>query len=308
MDRLTSMAVFRQAVDLGSFAAAARRFGMSPEMAGNHVRALEARPGVRLLNRSTRRLHLTEAGSLYYLRCRKILADIEATEAEASALNDTPRGRLRIAVPVTFGVRQIAPAVAAYMQRFPEVTFDVAVSDRFVHLIEEGFDLAIRIGLLPDSDLIARRLATAHLVVCAAPGYLERAGRPETPSDLSAHACLVYAETEEPDVWEFVGPDGRTVTVHVSGPLTATGAEFVHALGLAGQGVLRGPSFSFEDDIAAGRLVPLLSDWRSTRELVIHAVYPHRSLVSAKVRGFVDLLAARFASAADSQEATSVTG
>jgi DNA-binding transcriptional LysR family regulator len=298
MDRLTSMAVFRQAVDLGSFAAAARHFGMSPEMAGNHVRALEARLGVRLLNRSTRRLHLTEAGGLYYERCRRIIAELEVAEAEASALNEAPRGRLRIAVPITFGVQQVAPAVIEYAARFPEVTFDVAVSDRFAHLIEEGFDLAIRIGELPDSDLISRRLASASLVVCAAPSYLERAGHPQTPADLGAHACLIYAETEEPDVWQFVAPDGGTVAVHVQGPLTATNPEFVHTLGLAGLGVLRGPSFSFKDDIAAGRLVPLLTGWRSTRELAIHALYPHRTLVSAKVRGFVDLLAERLGWAA----------
>jgi DNA-binding transcriptional LysR family regulator len=295
MDRLLSMAVFKRTVEAGSFAAAARDFGISAEMAGNHVRALETHLGVRLLNRSTRRLHLTEAGGGYYARCKQILADIDEADAEASSLQATPRGTLRIAAPVTFGVMHVAPAVSEYMTRYPDVTVDVAVSDRFVNLIEEGFDLAIRIGDLGDSSLIARRLATACLVACASPAYLDRAGRPQMPADLARHACLVYVEIGSPVIghgrdWHFEAPDGRTEMVHVSGPLTSTNAEFVHRMALAGHGVVLGPSFSFASDIEKGRLIPLLTDWRS-RELPIHAVYPHRSLLSAKVRSFVDFLA-----------------
>jgi DNA-binding transcriptional LysR family regulator len=291
MDRLTSMAVFKRTVEVGSLAGAARHFGISPEMAGNHVRALEAHLGVRLLNRSTRRLHLTEAGGAYYARCSKILADIEDTEAEASAFHDVPRGLLRIAVPVTFGVQRIAPAVSEFMTRYPDVTFDLAASDHFVNLIEEGFDLAIRIGELRDSNLIARRLTSAWLVASASPAYLQRAGHPQTPADLSSHACLIYAETLAPDTWQFQGPDGRNETVHVRGPLVATNAAFVREIALAGHGVILAPSFSLEADIAAGRLVPLLPGWRSTRELLVHAIYPHRSFLPAKVRSFVDFLA-----------------
>lgn len=153
-----------------------------------------------------------------------------------------------------------------------------------MNLIEEGFDLAIRIGQLPDSGLVARRLTSAQILVCASPAYLQRAGRPESPADLT------YAETRDPNLWHFVGPAGRTETVHVTGPLSATNAGFVHEIALAGHGVLLGPSFSFKDDIAAGRLVQLLHGWHSTRELSVHAVYPHRSQMSAKVRGFIDLL------------------
>ena len=293
MDRLTSMAVFKRAVEAGSFAAAARHFSISPEMAGNHVRALETRLGVRLLNRSTRRLHLTEAGGGYYERCNQILAAIEEAEAEATTLQASPRGLLRIASPVTFGVQQIAPAVSDYMTRYPEVTVDITVSDRFANLIEEGFDLAIRIGALQDSSLIARQLAVAHLVVCASPAYLSRAGTPETPAELGRHACLIYAEISESQSWRFQSPEGRTETVHVSGPFTATNAAFVHRMALAGHGIVRGPNFSFGADIAEGRLVPLLTDWRSP-ELSIYALYAHRSLLTAKVRSFVDFLAERF--------------
>jgi len=292
VDRLVSMAVFKRAVEAGSFAAAARHFGISPEMAGNHVRALEAHLGVRLLNRSTRRLHLTQAGSGYYERCRQILADIEEAEAEANALQATPRGLLRISAPVTFGVLHVAPAVSDYMTRYPEVKLEVALSDRHVNLIEEGFDLAIRVGELQESNLIARRLTSAHLIVCAAPTYLRRAGRPETPADLSRHACLIYQEIEAADAWHFQAADGRSETVRVSGPLSSTNPAFLYRLALAGHGVVIGPSFALGADIADGRLVPLLTEWRR-RELPIHALYPHRLLLSAKIRTFVDLLAER---------------
>ena len=217
MDRLTSMAVFKRAVDDGSFAAAARHFGISPEMAGAHVRTLETRLGVRLLNRTTRRLHLTEAGRNYYARCTSILADIDEAEAEANLLQATPRGLLRIAVPVTFGIKHLSPAVGDYMMLYPEVTVEVAVSDRLVNLIEEGFDLAIRIGDLKESSLIARHLTSVHLEVCAAPAYLSRAGRPETPSDLTRHTCLIYTETIYGTTWRFEGPGGQRETLEVSG-------------------------------------------------------------------------------------------
>jgi len=294
MDRLVSMAVFKQTVEAGSFAAAARSFGISPEMAGNHVRGLETHLGVRLLNRSTRRLNLTEAGGIYYERCTRILADIQDAEAEVGVLQASPRGLLRVTAPVTFGLLHIAPAVSEYMARYPEVRLDVGVSDRHVNLIEEGYDLAIRVGELRDSNLVARRLTSFHLIVCAAPAYLQRAGRPEKPSDLTRHPCLIYREVETPDTWRFQAPDGSAVTVRVSGPLTSTNPAFLHRIALAGHGVVIGPSFEFGTDIAEGRLVPLLTGWRS-RELPIHALYPHRPLLSAKIRTFVDFLAERFA-------------
>jgi DNA-binding transcriptional LysR family regulator len=295
MDRLLSMAVFKRTVEAGSFAAAARNFGISAEMAGNHVRALETHLGVRLLNRTTRRLHLTEAGSSYYARCTNILADIDEAESEASSLQATPRGLLRIAAPVTFGVRHIAPAISDYMTRYPDVTIEIAISDRYVNLIEEGLDVAIRIGELEASSLIVRRLASARLVACASPAYLRRAGRPETPSDLTRHACLIYVEIGEPTRWRFQGPNGQEETVHVTGPVASTNPEFVRQLALAGHGVILCPNFSVGADIAEERLTALLTDWRS-REIPIHALYPHRSLLSAKVRSFVDFLAERFGS------------
>jgi DNA-binding transcriptional LysR family regulator len=298
MDRLTSMAVFKRTVELGSFAAAARQFGISPEMAGNHVRALEKRLGVRLLNRSTRRLHLTEAGNGYYARCRQILAEIEEAEAQANALQALPRGHLRLAVPVTFGLKNIAPVVSAYMTSYPEVTFEVVVSDRYANLIEEGFDLAIRVGELRDSNLVARQLMSARLIVCASPAYLRRNGKPKGPADLTSHACLIYTGTITPSTWEFEA-SGRREVVHVEGPLTSDSAEFVHHMALAGHGVVRGPSFSFSADIAAGHLVPLLEGWQSAKKLPVHMLYPHRSPLSAKVRSFLDFAVERLGANAE---------
>jgi len=295
MDRLLSMTVFKRTVEAGSFAAAARYFGISAEMVGNHVRALETHLGARLLNRTTRRLHLTEIGSSYYARCTSILAEIDEAEAEAGSLQATPRGLLRISAPVTFGLRHIAPALSDYMTRYPDVTIEVAVSDRFVNLIEEGLDVAIRIGELQESSLIVRRLASARLVACASPAYLRRAGRPETPSDLTRHACLIYTEIGEPSRWRFQGSDGHDEIVHVSGPATSTNPEVVRQLALAGHGVILCPTFSVGVDLVEGRLTALLTDWRS-REIPINALYPHRSLVSAKVRSLVDFLAERFGS------------
>jgi DNA-binding transcriptional LysR family regulator len=298
MDRLLSMAVFKRVVDAGSFAGAARHFGISPEMAGNHVRALEARLGVRLLNRTTRRLHLTEAGAAYHARCAQILSEIEEAEAEAGAQQAAPSGLLRLTGPLTFGEQHLGPAISDYLARYPSVSMEVFLSDRHVNLIDEGFDLAIRIGVPPDSTLIARRLALASLVLCAAPSYLERRGRPEQPSDLSRHSCLVYADLRSPRTWRFTAADGQVETVQITGPLSSNNPQLIVSLAVAGHGLILWPSFAVGAHILAGRLVPLLTTWHS-RELAIQAIYPHRSLLSAKVRTFVDFLAERYAGEPD---------
>ena len=293
MDRLVSMAVFKRTVEAGSLAGAARHFGISAEMAGKHVRALETYLGVRLLNRSTRQLHVTEAGSAYYVRCSQILSDVEAAEAEAGSQQATPTGVLRIAGPLTFGVLHLAPAISDYMSRYPALKIEVSLSDQHVNLIEEGFDLAVRIGEPSDSALMARRLSSARLVLCASPAYLDRAGRPEKPADLSGHACLVYADLRSPRTWRFTDAGGRTETVQVTGPFTSNNPQLLISLAVAGHGLILWPSFAVGADILAGRLVPLLTDWHS-RDLAIWALYPHRPLLSAKVRSFVDFLAERF--------------
>jgi len=294
MDRLLSMAVFKRAVDAGSFAAAARHFGISAEMAGNHVKALEAHLGVRLLNRTTRRMHVTEAGAAYHARCTQILSEIEQAEAEAGSQQAAPSGLLRITGPLTFGELHLRLAINDYMVRYPSVSMDVFLSDRQVNLIDEGFDLAIRIGEPPDSSLIARRLASACLVLCAAPAYLDRHGRPQKPSDLTRHACLVYADLRSPRTWRFTAPDGRVETVQITGYFSSNNPQLLLSLAVAGHGLIFWPSFAVGTDILSGRLIPLLTNWRS-RELTIQALYPHRLLLSAKVRTFVDFLAERLA-------------
>jgi DNA-binding transcriptional LysR family regulator len=294
MDRLLSMAVFKRVVDVGSFAGAARHFGISPEMAGNHVKALEAHLGVRLLNRTTRRMHLTEAGAAYHARCAQILSEIEDAEAEAGAQQVAPRGLLRIAAPLTFGEMHLGSAIVEYLARYPSVNVETILSDRHVNVIDEGFDLAIRIGDPPDSSLVTRRLTSASLVLCAAPAYLERTGRPETPADLTEHACLVYVDLRSPRTRRFTDPRGRAETVQITGPFSSNNPQLLLTLAVAGHGLILWPSFAVGADILAGRLVPLLTQWRS-RELTIRAFYPHRSLLSAKVRTFIDFLADRFA-------------
>jgi DNA-binding transcriptional LysR family regulator len=293
MDRFLSMAVFKRVVDAGSFAAAARHLGMSPEMAGNHVKALEAHLGVRLLNRTTRRMHPTEAGAAYFARCAQILSELEGAEAEASAQQGAPSGVLRIAGPMTFGELHLGSAISAYMDRYPAVKVDVFLSDRHVNLIDEGFDLAIRIGEPPDSSLIARRLAEARLVLCASPAYVERSGSPQKPADLSRHACLVYADLKSPRIWRFTDPNGHSETVQIDGPFSSNNPQLLLSLALAGHGLILWPSFAVWAEIRTGRLVPFLTEWR-TRELTICALYPHRPLLSPKVRSFVDFLAERF--------------
>ncbi|MBV8192905.1 MAG: LysR family transcriptional regulator [Alphaproteobacteria bacterium] len=293
MDRILSMAVFKRVVDAGSFAGAAPHLGMSPEMVGNHVKALEAHLGVRLLNRTTRRMRVTEAGAAYHARCAQILSDIEEAEAEAGAQQVAPSGILRIAGPMTFGELHLGSAIAAYMDRHPAVKVDVFLSDRYVNLIDEGFDLAIRIGEPPDSSLISRRVASASLVLCASPDYLVRNGAPQKPADLSQHACLVYADLRSPRTWRFSDAKGHTETVQINGPFSTNNPQLLLSLAAAGHGVLLWPSFAVGAEILSGRLVPLLTQWR-TRELTIWALYPHRQLLSPKVRSFVDFLVQRY--------------
>jgi len=298
MDRILSMAVFKRVVDLGSFAGAARHLGMSPEMAGNHIKALEAHLGVRLLNRTTRRMHVTEAGAAYHARCVQILAEIEEAETEAGARQAAPSGILRIAAPMTFGELHLGSAISAYMDRYPSVKVDVFLSDRYVDLIDEGFDLAVRIGEPPDSSLIARRLASAGLVLCAAPAYLDRNGSPQKPADVGGHACLVYADLRSPRTWRFSDAVGHTEIVQITGPFSSNNPQLLLFLAVAGHGLILWPSFAVGPEILAGRLVPLLTEWR-TRELIIWALYPHRPLLSPKVRTFVDFLARRFGGGAE---------
>lgn len=290
MDVLSAMRAFVAVVDTRSFAAAAERLELSRARLTKMIQDLEEHLGTRLLNRTTRRLNLTEAGAAYHERCAAILADVAEAEEVASHLTALPRGTLKLTVPVSFGILKIAPLLGGFLERHPEVSVDMTLNDRKVDLIDEGFDLAIRVGALTESGLIARRLATDQIVICAAPAYLERHGTPRVPQDLARHACLSYAYATTGDEWRFTGPAGE-VSVRIRGPLRANNGDTLRLAALSGAGIIRQPTFLVQRDLDAGRLVRLLGDYQSS-ELGIYAVYPTRRFLSAKVSAFIDYLSA----------------
>lgn len=293
MDLLLSMKVFAAVVDGGSFAAAAARLDTSRAMASKQVQKLEEHLGTRLLNRTTRKLSLTETGRAFYERSVQIVSDVEEAEQIAGQMTRAPRGELKVTVPLSYGQHRLAPIIAEYSRHYPDVRINISLSDRKVDLVEEGFDLAIRIGSLPQSDLIARKIGGARNLVCASPAYLARAGTPATPADLSAHPCLGYTLTGTGTEWRLEGP-GATVSVPVSGPIKADNGDMLRLAAVNGCGIIFQPQFIVAGDLAAGRLVRVLPEWQSG-ELGIYAVYPSRKHLSAKVRTFVDFLAQRLA-------------
>ena len=293
MDRLTGMEVFARVAEAGSFTKAAGQLGISTSAASKHVIALENRLGARLLNRTTRRLSLTEVGASYYEWCARIAQDVAEAESTVTRLHSEPRGRIKLNAPMSFGIRHLAPAMPDFMALHPDLTLDMSLNDRFVDLVEEGYDVAVRIGELSDSSLIARRLAPARMMVCGAPAYFERHGVPETPADLAGHNCLGYSLLAAPGEWHFTGP-GRAQTVRTSGSFHANNGDALRAAALAGLGIVVQPSFIVGTDVARGALVRVLAGF-TPRESTIYAVFPHHRHLSAKVRVFVDFLVDRFA-------------
>ena len=296
MDRLQSYAAFARVVELGSFAAAAGRLAVSTSAVSRQVADLESHLEVRLLNRTTRRLSLTEAGQAFYERCVQLLADVDETEAAVRSEAVTPRGTLRITCGVTFGERYLAPAVAEFAGRHPQVAFDIDLSDRAVDLVEEGFDLAVRIGPVGPQALVARRIADTQLVCCAAPAYLARRPPLRTPDDLQHHECFAYTYAAAANGWTFEDRDGTWHTPRVSFRHRANNGRMLMAMAVAGVGIALEPDFIVADEVRAGRLVRVLPEYQPPRSPV-SAVYPSRRHLSAKVRAFVDFLAARYASA-----------
>ena len=291
MDRMTSMATFVKVVESGGFSAAARTLSMSPSMVTAHVQSLEERLGVRLLNRSTRRVSLTEVGHAYYERCLQILAEEDDADQIAQALQSTPRGTLRLNTSIAIPPL-LAPVVAEFVALYPEVSVNLTMSDRMIDLVEEGFDLAVRNMSVPDSSLVVRRVATYRFVVCGAPGYLAARGIPGQPADLSQHNCLVYSHSAWGNEWRFAGPDGEQ-SVAVEGNLQANSDNALRLAAVHGQGLALAPSFLLIEEIKSGRLVPVLTEFLQT-EHAINAIYPHRHHLSAKVRSFIDLLVKHF--------------
>lgn len=295
MDALTSMRVYCAVVEAASFAGAARRLTVSRAVVTKHVAGLEDRLGVRLLERSTRKVSVTEVGGRYYERCVQVLAEVEVAEQEAQQATVIPRGTLRITAPHHFAVAHIAPHLTEFRERYPEVELELALTDRVVSLIEEGFDVAIRMtDALPESSLVARRLAPCRFVVCGAPEFLRCHGAPQYPDDLARHPCLDSALSRREHTWVFACPEGRRHVVAVHGPLLSNSIELLGAAAVAGVGLILLPTFVAGRDLEAGRLQPVLTDYR-VQEHSIYAVYPSRKHLSAKVKAFVDFLAGKYA-------------
>lgn len=288
MDRFLELRSFVEVIDAGSFVAAADRLGLSKAAVSRHVAELEARLGVRLLHRTTRKLSLTQDGELFQARARQLLADLEEAEAELGSRSREAVGLVRVSVPVSFGILHLADAWGAFRRKHPRVTLEVNLSDRIADLAEEGLDVAVRIARLPSSSLVSRTLASTRMVLCASPQYLRRAGRPKHPSELAAHSVIAYSYWSDRDAWEFTGPDGP-VQVRTQPCIRSNNGDVCRAAALQHQGLILQPTFLVGADLQAGRLVEVLPQYRSLT-LGIHAVFQSRKHLSPKVRLLVDFL------------------
>jgi DNA-binding transcriptional LysR family regulator len=298
VDRFEAMRVFSQVVEQGGFSKAAEQLGLSATATSRHIAELEAHLQTRLLNRTTRRVSLTESGRAFYERCVQVLADLEEAEQEASRAAVVPRGTIKLTAPVNFGVRHLASAIADFLAEHGEVRFDVSLSDRIVDLVEEGFDLGIRVGTAGAEHLVARKLGETRVVPCASPEYLARRGAPQNPEDLQRHDCFTYEYVTPKNVWRFRDPAGGERAVRVGGRLHSNNGDLLAEAAARGAGIVLEPAFIVGPEVRAGRLVPLLQDYVPA-PAPIYALYPSRKHLSAKVRRFVDFLVERFSHAQD---------
>jgi DNA-binding transcriptional LysR family regulator len=289
LDRFEALRVFAQVVETGSFARASERLDLSTSAVSRHIAELETRLRTRLLNRTTRRVSLTESGRALYERAVQLLSDLEEAEQEAMRASVVPRGTIRMTTSVNFGVRHVAPVIAAFLAKHREVRFDVSLSDRIVDLVEEGIDLAIRIGAPGSENVVARKLGETRLVPCASPQYLAAHGAPRTPAELEKHHCFTYEYLSPRNLWRFRDAAGVEHSVRVSGALHSNNGDLLAEVAARGAGIAFEPAFIVGPDVRAGRLVPLLQDYVAL-PLPIYAVYPSRKHLSAKVRVFVDFL------------------
>ncbi len=292
MDLLAGMAVFARVVEAGGISAAARDLGLSKSAVSKQLSGLEDRLGARLLQRTTRRMSLTEAGAGFLEHCRRVVAEAEAAEAAMGALQAEPRGVLRVNAPMTFGTMHLAAAIPDFLAQYPQVSVDLALNDRLVDLLDEGYDVAVRIAKLADSSLVARKLAPARRVMVAAPSYLDRRGRPATLAEIAQHDTLCYTYVSAAEEWRFQGLNGDE-SVRVQGRLRANNGEVLLAACLAGSGIAALPTFISGPSLRAGTLVRVLPQYENP-DIAIHAVWPGTRHLTAKVRAFVDFLAKRF--------------
>lgn len=292
MDKFQEMRAFAAVVEAGSFVRAADALELSKTAVSRLVGDLEGRLGARLLHRTTRRLSLTQEGALFHERCVQLLDGLAEAEAELSTHSGEAVGRLRLNVPVTFGLLHLAPLWPAFMALHPRVVLDVTLSDRQVDLVDEGYDLAVRIARLETSSLVSRQLASTRLILCASPEYLRRHGAPAHPSEIAHHAVIGYSLMVMGDLWEFTGPEGP-VDVKVAPRMRTNSGDTCCVAALQHQGIVLQPSFLVAEHLVSGALVELLPQYRST-ELGIHAVYPTRKHLSHKVRTLIDFLVQAF--------------
>lgn len=296
MDKFLEMKVFSAVVDAGSFTGAADALDMSKAAVSRYVGELEERLGLRLLHRTTRKLSTTSEGEIFHARCRELLDNLDEAEAEITSRSGEASGLLKVNVPVTFGVMHLAPLWPSLLKQHPRLALDLTLSDRVVDLVEDGFDLAVRIGQLPASSLITRRLASTRMVLCASPAYLEGRGTPLRPAELLQHDIISYSLFSTGENWSFTGPDGDA-SVKVVPRVRTNSGDTCRAAALQHQGIILQPTFIVGADLAAGTLLEVMPDYRSV-ELGIYAVYPSRKFVSPRIRVAIDFLVDAFANPA----------
>jgi DNA-binding transcriptional LysR family regulator len=292
MDKFAHMQIFVGIVEAGSISGAADRLGLAKSAVSRRLAELEARLGASLIQRTTRRLNLTESGRAFYARCVAILDDLDEAESAVSQAHGSLKGGLKVALPLSFGLLHLAPLIQEFLNLHPEVRFELDFNDRQIDLMQEGVDLAIRIAKLEDSSLIARRLAPIRHVLCASPGYLARHGTPKAAADLVRHVCLAYSNVRDPGWWSYRGPDGLPGNVRVPVRLAASSGEFLMRAAIADEGLLLLPTFYVYEALHAGRLVRVL-DEHVWPELSAYAVYPPTRHLSSRVRVLIDFLAGR---------------
>jgi DNA-binding transcriptional LysR family regulator len=292
MDKLEAMNVLAKVVASGNFAEAARRLGVTRSAISKAINQLEQELGVRLLDRTTRRVTPTEAGLAYYERCLAILAQIAETEAQISRLHDEPKGVLKVNAPMSFGTLYLGTAIADFMERYSDLKVELTLNDRMIDPLEEGVDVTVRIGAMVDSSLIARRISTARVVLVASPDYLARHGDPETPADLVSHKCLHYGHSTTVPRWHLT-ENGQAIVVPVAACLSSNNGDTLRDAAIRGIGIARLPSFLVGPDVAAGRLSVVLAAY-PPQDITIHALYAPNRFLAAKTRVFIDFLVERF--------------
>lgn len=295
MDKFQEMKTFAAVVDGGSFVHAADALDMSKPTVSRYIADLEQRLGVRLLQRTTRKLSLTEEGRAFYGRCKAVLADVEVAEAEITSQSVAVKGLIKVNAPMSFGILELAPLWPDFMSKHPDIELDITLADRVVDLVEEGYDLAVRIARLPNSSLVSRKLASTRMVLCASPGYLRKHGKPRHPTELTNRAVLSYSLLATGDQWEFDGPEGK-VAVTVKPIMRTNSGDTCIAAARKNKGIVFQPSFMVSADLRSGALVELMPQYRAL-EFGIYAVYPTRQHVLPKVRALIDFLAQKMAGA-----------